>query len=232
MKDYMQMELHVFNFSILRSIAISISLAIVSIAFWLVAIPAPISAASQLSDQSFSLPNHQMPSISVTQSYTTYLPIINATQRITVYIPFVRAWGSNYVFPGFYPQQTSCPIDNAYYDGNVIGKMKWCVVSVQVYDNGQMRFDLTWTATYVEPGYYFWKYSDANNPLMNVGDDLGNRYYHIATGGAAAQIVYFYNKGDSYSGWFLFPQPNRYAQTFTFYADDQHQKISNIILHP
>ena len=141
-------------------------------------------------------------------------------------------WGLNYVLPGLYPQQTTCPIYKIYYAEEIVGKLKWCIVSVQVDNIGQMKFNSTWTATYIAKGYYLWKSSDADNPLMNVGDDLGNRYQHIATGGAAAQTVYFHSKGDSYSGWFLFPAPGKNAQIFTFYADDQHQSIPGIILHP
>jgi hypothetical protein len=67
---------------------------------------------------------------------------------------------------------------------------------------------------------------------MNITDNLGNRYDHVATGGAAAQTTYFYRIGGPYSadGWYLFPAANSGATVFTFHDDDQQLMIDNIVL--
>jgi LysM repeat protein len=105
-----------------------------------------------------------------------------------------------------------------------------CVFRVDVMENGEMLFNLVWTAHIPGGGNYFaTKGSDVGNLNMNVTDNLGNRYDHIALYGIAGQDAAL-RDGQSGYGSYLFPAAQPGASSFTFHDDDQAIAIGDIVL--
>lgn len=108
------------------------------------------------------------------------------------------------------------------YDGNDEVRVTECVTGVRIRFDGQMYFDYRWSVEFLDPNVTsIYKNSDANNFNMYITDNLGNRYDHVDTGGAAATLVYFYPWGPtSADGWFMFPAKRTGATIFAFHDDD------------
>ena len=105
-----------------------------------------------------------------------------------------------------------------------------CVFRVDVLDSGEMLFNIVWTAHIPGGGnYYATKGSDVGNPNMNVTDNLGNRYDHIALYGIAGQNAAL-RDGQSGYGSYLFPAAQPGATSFTFHDDDQAIAIGDNVL--
>lgn len=164
-------------------------------------------------------------------TYTTFLPLIARPAK--AYIPLLSHWDSRYVQPGTYAFGY-CHDVNIYsiYDGTTLaGVFRFCVDSVDVGPDFHMRFNVSWTLLKL-----FWpfnwavKYSDYTNRNMNVTDNIGCRYDHIATGDAAAVDTYFTSAGERHTGWFYFPPACLESTVFTFHDDDQHFVITNLVL--
>ena len=127
--------------------------------------------------------------------------------------------------PGYYPL-----VDRCLYAMLPSGShVKMCVEGVEVQANGDMRFDMGWTAMLVNRGGWIDKGSDAGNRNMYLTDNLGNRYDHVATGGAADGSVRMKHT-ETVRGWFLFLPAHADATSSTFHDDDQHLVIENIVL--
>jgi uncharacterized repeat protein (TIGR01451 family) len=146
------------------------------------------------------------------------------------YLPLLRNSFPIYIPPGIYPTNR-CTQSNLYIRGNYVGVMKTCVPSVEVKDDGYMQFNYTWTIDLISGIPSIIKYDDADNPNMYITDNLGNRYDHVAVGGAAADTVTMYDNIPVY-GWFLFIPARQSANTFEFHDDDQGTKITDIRLLP
>jgi hypothetical protein len=84
----------------------------------------------------------------------------------------------------------------------------------------------TWKTTYT-PGTndHINKSSDHNNTNMYLKDDLGNRYDHNGTTGAAYDGCSLYGTSSA-SGTFKFPTINISTKKLTFYDDDQLKTIA------
>jgi ankyrin repeat protein len=67
---------------------------------------------------------------------------------------------------------------------------------------------------------------------MYLRDDLGNRYDHVATRGAALDGGRLDDDHQDLHGVFVFPPPQGSAKAFTFHDDDQRASISSITLSP
>jgi hypothetical protein len=149
-----------------------------------------------------------------------YLPLVLKPDPAAIVdeFPFTDRCGSSYIT----------------YNGANMAKMTLCVTGVRIRQDGQMYFDTRWFAEFLAPRVTsIYKNSDAENPNMYITDNLGNRYGHVAVGGAAAQTTYFYPSGPtSAEGWFLFPRAQAGATVFTFHVDDETPPytIGNLVL--
>lgn len=94
-----------------------------------------------------------------------------------------------------------------------------------------MEFTVTWSVNFLS-GTDARKKSDTYNRNMYLIDNLGHRYDHIGTGGAA-QLGGSAHQGQFtvMDGTFLFPPAQPGASVFTFHDDDQHVTIPNLMLH-
>jgi ankyrin repeat protein len=111
------------------------------------------------------------------------------------------------------------------------GGWTWCVPAVVVNEDGQMEVRVRWTGlglfhSSVDKG------SDAGNRNMYLTDDLGNRYDHVETWGAAAEETRLSDRYPSALGTFIFPPAKPGASVFTFHDADQNRTIENIKLEP
>ena len=115
--------------------------------------------------------------------------------------------------------------------------VKLCVNSVEVQENGQMVFMLSWQARIGEgvlaadgtPATALAKPSDVGNRNMYITDNLGNRYDFTGLGGAAEEDAVIL-KDQTVEGWFLFPPPQPGAKLFTFHDDDNFWAIAGVSL--
>jgi hypothetical protein len=108
-------------------------------------------------------------------------------------------------------------------------RVSFCVEQVTQQADGSLKLDVSWIGRYVDTARHVAKGSDAHNRNMYLTDDLGNRYDHMDSGGAAASEVTLTNRQPAY-GWFLFPPPAPGATHFTFHDDDNGQSIGGIAL--
>ena len=112
-----------------------------------------------------------------------------------------------------------------------------CVNSVEVRDDGQLVFQISWGARIGEgvltsggsPATALQKPSDIGNTNMYVTDNLGNRYDFTDLGGAASEDTII-RKDENVEGWFLFPPPHPDAKLFTFHDDDNFWAIAGVSL--
>jgi hypothetical protein len=105
----------------------------------------------------------------------------------------------------------------------------FCVEQITVRSDGRLKLNVSWMGQYQDETYQLKKDSDADNRNMYLTDNLGHRYDHTETGGAAATEVVL-NHWQPVSGWFLFPSPASGATTLTFHDDDLEQLIRGINL--
>lgn len=103
-----------------------------------------------------------------------------------------------------------------------------------------MEFTVTWTVDYTlatDPRNEYGpnilvKYPDAYNFNMYLTDNLGYRYDHVATDGAARDGGSIYkNQVTTLTGAFVFSPAQLGAWLFTFHDDDQKVVIPNINLN-
>jgi hypothetical protein len=95
-------------------------------------------------------------------------------------------------------------------------------------ENGYMQFNFAWSVDLLGGRDYIVKYSDAGNRNMYLTDNQGNRYDHVAVGGAAEGGRLY--DGQPIYGWFLFPPAQKVATIFTFHDGDQGLLLGKIIL--
>ena len=110
------------------------------------------------------------------------------------------------------------------------GRLDFCVTGVTVDGNRHMIFNVTWELSNIPGGYDVTKRSDQGNAKMYLIDNLGNRYSHIAGGGAAYSSVLVAD-GVPVAGWFDFGQPPVGAFIFEFHDDDNGIVIGGISLY-
>jgi hypothetical protein len=130
----------------------------------------------------------------------------------------------NMVMPGFYATGDCATVEIAY-----SVEYTFCVTSVTITRERHMLFSVSWTLTDISARFKVSKGSDKGNRRMYLIDNLGNRYDHIAGGGAAYQRVGLENN-IPITGWFEFGAPPPGASKFTFYDDDNKLVIKNIAL--
>lgn len=109
--------------------------------------------------------------------------------------------------------------------------VKFCVWYIEILKSGKMRVTVSWDAEYDidRLNQSARKESDSKNENMYMRDNLGNHYNHIDVGGDAAKVIGFWGK-ETFSGWFLFPEPKPGATYFTFVDWDNHIEIPNMML--
>jgi len=121
--------------------------------------------------------------------------------------------------PGIYTFADACvtykPLD---WDPATV---RWCVESIEVPEQGDMLFIVAWHLdTRFSHGQII-KESDEGNVLMYLTDNLGNRYDHVAVGGAARDQTKVGFPGTTLRGEFWFPLPKPGAVEFIFHDDNQ-----------
>lgn len=93
-------------------------------------------------------------------------------------------------------------------------------------DDNSAEVVCTWKTTYYSGvNTVITKYSDAANTNMYIVDNLGHRYDHTDTSGAARDGCSLYYV-DSRSGSFFFPPINPAATAITFHDDDQGRTMT------
>lgn len=112
-------------------------------------------------------------------------------------------------------------------DGSNAATLSWCVDKVVVTASGQLELAVSWRASGLA-GRTLDKGSDSGNEKMYLVDNLGNRYDHIDTRGAAAEGGQLSHDHEVLHGVFVFPPPRLGAREFSFRDDDQHIVISGI----
>ena len=106
-------------------------------------------------------------------------------------------------------------------------KLTWCVETVVVAASGRLELTVSWKASGLAGGTID-KFSDTGNKKMYLVDDLGNRYDHIETRGAAADGGRLSIDTPILRGVFVFPAQRLGATGFTFRDDDQNLTINSI----
>ncbi len=134
-------------------------------------------------------------------------------------------WQSASMGPATYWQDNACtelPLDAG-------AGVRWCVGSVAVSPTSGLQLHVTWTG-YGLSGKMLEKGSDSESRGMYLVDNLGNRYDHIETRGAAREGGHLDQHNPVLEGLFVFPSPQPEAQVFTFHDRDQGLSISGITL--
>lgn len=124
-----------------------------------------------------------------------------------------------YNIPGFYPfggcVTYKVPAINA--------QIEWCVLNIEIRLDGTMTYAVSWTPKFGGGGTIT-KFSDAQNPRMNIIDNLGNKYKAVGVWGRArgeSQV----GSGQTIKGFFRFPKALPGATSFTFHDDDNDVSI-------
>jgi serine/threonine protein kinase len=110
------------------------------------------------------------------------------------------------------------------------GQIFECITGYINLSDGNMIILLSWTA-YTGGKFKVDKQSDVGNTNIYLKDNLGNRYDHILTAGAAHDRVEIQD-GQTVDGWFLFPPLASGASSFIFYDDDNSVHTAAIKLQP
>jgi hypothetical protein len=132
------------------------------------------------------------------------------------------------VLPGYYPVG-GCTTIGVYVMYTIANDMDFCVLSVEVFEDGRMSFLVSWTANFKRPGFEVVKRKDLNNTNMYIMDNLGNHYNHIEVRGDAARDVGM-KHGDTAIGSFIFPKAASGAFIFEFVDADNDHSIPALIL--
>ncbi|HLE72361.1 MAG TPA: hypothetical protein VJH87_21965, partial [Vicinamibacteria bacterium] len=82
--------------------------------------------------------------------------------------------------PVTYWQENRC-LENDLGEG---ASLRWCVEAIAFTEDGAMELQVSWKSSGLS-GKRLFKGSDSDNHRMYLRDDLGNRYDHLATRGAA-----------------------------------------------
>lgn len=138
------------------------------------------------------------------------------------------------VVPGTYLQGGLCVSYHVAYQGiePVDGTVAWCISSVIVRADN-MEVLTSWAAVSIVSGSALTKNADRYNHEMYLVDNLGHRYDHVGTTGAAQDGGSTNTqKLPPLTGSFIFPPPQPGARSFTFYDNDQHVSLSFQLTNP
>jgi hypothetical protein len=109
--------------------------------------------------------------------------------------------------------------------------LRWCAEAVVLTEENAMELHVSWNGTGLS-GKRLFKGSDSDNHRMYLLDDLGKRYDHTDTRGAARDGGRLDTDHHALRGVFVFPPPQGGAKAFTFRDDDQKASIPSITLSP
>jgi hypothetical protein len=145
---------------------------------------------------------------------------------------------NSYLKPGITAFMDKCVPINIYFKFSEMpaAQIEMCVEAIEVAELGEMRFDMSWTCTYMLKnvnGYsitFVRKDADVSNALMNVTDESGQRYHHIGTNGVAAEGFTFTEVGMRGNGSFTFPAATYGSNRFNFHDEDQRVTIADLQL--
>lgn len=111
--------------------------------------------------------------------------------------------------------------------------VNWCVQSLWVREDGSIEIAVIWAVNVMAIGDTgrppLQMNPDVGNTNMYLVDNLGRRYDHTATGGAAALGGTLpWGQETTLTGAFVFPPAQPGASTFAFHDDDQGVVINNL----
>ena len=109
--------------------------------------------------------------------------------------------------------------------------LRWCVEAIAFTEESAMELHVSWKGSGLA-GKRLFKGSDSDNHRMYLRDELGKRYDHVATRGAARDGGRLDGDHQALHGVFVFPPPQTSAKAFTFQDDDQKASIPGITLSP
>ena len=109
--------------------------------------------------------------------------------------------------------------------------MDLCVTTVQVNNDGTMKFNMEWRLISWD-GPLPSRYMYASPDYVSLGDDLGNGYGRIGDSGLVVDNDVVGGKPDTYIGWYLFPAPKTGATTFILYDTLKKVTVPGIMLRP
>jgi ankyrin repeat protein len=109
--------------------------------------------------------------------------------------------------------------------------LRWCVEAAAITSEGALEIQASWRVSGLD-GKRIFKGPDSDNRRMYLVDDLGKRYDHVATRGAAHGGGWLASDGQVLRGVFEFPPPQAGARAFRFQDDDQRASIGGIALAP
>jgi len=109
--------------------------------------------------------------------------------------------------------------------------MDLCVTTVQVNNDGTMKFNMEWRLVTWD-GPLPSRYMYASPDFMSLGDNLGNGYGRIGDSGPVVDNDVVGGKPDTYIGWYLFPVPKNGATTLTLFDTLKKVTVPGIMLRP
>jgi len=109
--------------------------------------------------------------------------------------------------------------------------LRWCVEAIVLTEERALELLVSWKSRGLG-GKRLFKGSDSDNHRMYLLDDLGKRYDHVATRGAAHDGGRLDAEHPLLRGVFVFPPPQTGAKSFTFRDDDQKAAIAGITPSP
>jgi ankyrin repeat protein len=109
--------------------------------------------------------------------------------------------------------------------------LAWCVDALTFTAENTLELHVSWRSSGLS-GKRIFKSSDSDNHRMYLRDDLGRRYDHVGTRGAAREGGRLDVDRPILRGIFVFPAPQKGATAFTFHDDDQKTFISDIRVSP
>jgi ankyrin repeat protein len=146
----------------------------------------------------------------------------NAYVFSMVFLHFLAATG-----PVTYWQEDRCR-ESPLAEG---ASLRWCVEAIVLTEESALELHVSWKGSGLSSRRLF-KGSDSENHRMYLTDNLGKRYDHVSTRGAARDGGRLDGEHPVLRGVFVFASPQQSAGAFTFHDDDQRTSISNIVLSP
>lgn len=104
-----------------------------------------------------------------------------------------------------------------------------CVIGITIQNDGRLQIDFRWLAR-LALGLEVTIHPDTGG-FMVLQDDLGQRYDHQLSGGAAVETLVLVN-GSVADGWYLFPAISAQASSVRFVDDDNGVQSEWINLNP
>ncbi len=158
----------------------------------------------------------------------TFQSYVNAGS--TLYLPLLLDFTSpkRSILPGLYLVEDACDLHSPNLGGDYSSELVECIESIEVLEDGSMRFDYSWTWRARTDSTLLCgeKASDVGDRHIYLKDGSGRKYYPLEAGGAAAEVIDCMEDHFTYYGWFLFPAPVGGSKAFTLYDTNPEVMIT------